>query len=153
MPTAEGKQVAADLVARELKDAGVEEGLREAYPAFLELNEQFKALCGDWQLFPGDGDNRAPNDHTDAAYDTGGRRAARRARPLRAGRAASRSPTISPGTRPTGPRLTAARERVEAGDQKQFTGVMCGSYHDVWMELHQDLLLTLGIDRAEEGSY
>ena len=69
MPTPEGKQVAADLVARELKDAGVEEGLREAYPAFLELNEQFKALCGDWQLFPGEGDNRAPNDHCDPDYD------------------------------------------------------------------------------------
>ena len=71
MPTAEGKQVAADLVARELKDSGVEEGLREAYPAFLALNEKFKELCGDWQLFPGDGDNRAPNDHSDAAYDAG----------------------------------------------------------------------------------
>jgi len=30
---------------------------------------------------------------------------------------------------------------------------MCGSYHDVWMELHEDLILTLGIDRAAEGSF
>ncbi len=67
MPTAEGKQVAADLVARELKDSGNEEGMREAYPAFLALNEHFKELCGDWQLFPGEGDNRAPNDHSDTA--------------------------------------------------------------------------------------
>ena len=29
-----------------------------------------------------------------------------------------------------------------------FTGVMCGSYHDAWMELHEDLILTQGIDRA-----
>ena len=28
---------------------------------------------------------------------------------------------------------------------------MCGSYHDVWMELHEDLILTLGVDRAEGG--
>ena len=34
-----------------------------------------------------------------------------------------------------------------------FTGVMCGSYHDVWMELHEDLILTLGVDRAKEGSF
>ena len=40
-----------------------------------------------------------------------------------------------------------------AGDHQLFTGVMCGSYHDVWMELHEDLILTLGIDRAEEGSF
>ena len=30
-------------------------------------------------------------------------------------------------------------------------GVMCGSYHDVWMELHEDLILTQGIDRARGG--
>ena len=30
---------------------------------------------------------------------------------------------------------------------------MCNSYHDVWMELHEDLILTLGIDRAKEGSF
>ncbi len=152
MPTPEGKQVAADLVARELKDAGVEEGLREAYPAFLELNEQFKALCGDWQMFPGEGDNRPPNDHSNADYD-----AAIVARLVALDRLAQGCCVSFADhlTRygPYGPRLTAARERLEAGDHKQFTGVMCGSYHDVWMELHQDLLLTLGIDRADEGSY
>jgi hypothetical protein len=152
MPTPEGKQVAADLVARELKDAGVEEGLREAYPAFLELNEQFKALCGDWQLFPGEGDNRAPNDHCNPDYDAAivGRLAALDR--LAQGCCVSFSDHLTRYA-PYGPRLTAARDRLEAGDPKQFTGVMCGSYHDVWMELHQDLLLTLGIDRADEGSY
>jgi hypothetical protein len=152
MPTAEGKQVAADLVARELKDSGVEEGLREAYPAFLALNEKFKELCGDWQLLPGDGDNRAPNDHSDAAYDAGVI-----ARLVELDRNAQGVCVAFTDqlTRyePYAPRLTTAIEKVKAGDQKQFTGVMCGSYHDVWMELHQDLLLTLGIDRAEEGSY
>jgi hypothetical protein len=34
-----------------------------------------------------------------------------------------------------------------------FTGVMCGSFHDIWMELHEDLILTQGIDRATEGSF
>ena len=34
-----------------------------------------------------------------------------------------------------------------------FTGVMCGSYHDVWMELHKDLVQLLGVDRHAEGSY
>ena len=43
--------------------------------------------------------------------------------------------------------------KVAAGDHHLFTGVMCGSYHDVWMELHEDLILTLGIDRAKEGSF
>ena len=38
------------------------------------------------------------------------------------------------------------------GETNMFTGVMCGSYHDVWMELHEDLILTQGIDRSAEGS-
>jgi hypothetical protein len=39
------------------------------------------------------------------------------------------------------------------GERNLFTGVMCGSYHDVWMELHEDLILTLRIDRTSEGSF
>lgn len=42
-------------------------------------------------------------------------------------------------------RLTAARDRFEAGDAKAFTGVLCDSYHEVWMELHRDLRLTLDL--------
>jgi hypothetical protein len=30
---------------------------------------------------------------------------------------------------------------------------MCRSHHDVWMELHEALILTNGIDRAAEGSF
>jgi len=152
MPTAEGKQVAADLIARELKDSGCEEGMREAYPAFLALNVKFKELCGDWQLFPGEGDNRAPNDHSDAAYDS-----AVVARLVDLDRHAQGVCVAFCDQlaryEPYAPRLSTALQKVKAGDQKQFTGVMCGSYHDVWMELHQDLLLTLAIDRGEEGSY
>ena len=54
---------------------------------------------------------------------------------------------------PYGPRLREAAEKVHGGDHHLFTGVMCSSYHDVWMELHEDLILTLGIDRAKEGSF
>ena len=42
-------------------------------------------------------------------------------------------------------RLTAARDRFDAGDAKALTGVMCDSYHEVWMELHRDLRLTLDL--------
>jgi len=51
------------------------------------------------------------------------------------------------------PRLHSTSKRVVAGENNMFTGVMCGSYHDVWMELHEDLILTQGIDRAAEGSF
>ena len=35
----------------------------------------------------------------------------------------------------------------------RFTGVMSESFHDIWMELHEDLILMQKIDRASEGSF
>ncbi len=61
-----------------------------------------------------------------------------------------KSPCVTAATQP---RLTGSRKALEAGDQRMFTGVMCGSYHDVWMELHEDLILSQGIDRVAEGSF
>ncbi len=49
--------------------------------------------------------------------------------------------------------LTVVLGRVKQGETNMFTGVMCGSYHDAWMELHEDLILTQGIDRSAEGSF
>ena len=49
-----------------------------------------------------------------------------------------------------GPRLTAALERVEAGEREWVARPLMDSYHSVWHELHEDLLLTLGIDRSAE---
>ena len=54
---------------------------------------------------------------------------------------------------PYGPRLESVLVRIQDGQSNMFTGVMCGSYHDVWMELHEDLLLTQSIDRLGEGSF
>ena len=50
-------------------------------------------------------------------------------------------------------RLGEACQRFRGGETNMFTGVMCSSYHDVWMELHEDLILSQGIDRAAEGSF
>jgi len=128
----------------------VRNALEEHYPTFLGLNDSFKTLCGDWQLVNGDADR--PNDHSDAAYD---------------GAVVDRLVVLHRATEPVldqfksahdrlepyQPRLNAALGRVQSGEHKQFTGVMCSSYHDVWMELHEDLILTLRIDRTKEGSF
>jgi hypothetical protein len=49
-----------------------------------------------------------------------------------------------------GPRLAAALERVERGEREWVARPLIGSYHSVWHELHEDLLLTLDIDRSAE---
>jgi hypothetical protein len=142
-----GREAHGAALAADVKQAGLQEGLHADYEEFLELNDGFKALCGDWQLRDGN-----PNDHSDAAYDAAV--VARlqgidgRAQPIlaRMGSAVDRFAGY-------GPRLAVAARNVADGDHHLFTGVMCNSYHDIWMELHEDLILSLGIDRAKEGSF
>jgi hypothetical protein len=125
----------------------VADGLRAHYEPFLELNVGFKDLCNRWQVRGDDA-----NDHSDPAYD-GERIAELRtlhesATPHLHGFAAAveRFETYER-------RLTVALTRLEGGETRMFTGVMCGSYHDIWMELHEDLVQLLGVDRHTEGSY
>jgi hypothetical protein len=121
--------------------------LAPAYAGFLDLNTELKDLCGRWQLRAG-----APNDHSNARYD----RAVvadvvalhQRAAPV-VGELAAALARLQPYER----RLAEACQRFGGGETNMFTGVMCGSYHDVWMELHEDLILSQGIERAAEGSF
>lgn len=39
------------------------------------------------------------------------------------------------------------------GEMNMRTGVMCSNYHDVWMELREDLILTRCIDRGTKGDF
>ncbi len=111
------------------------------------LNDRFKALCTTWQVRDGE-----PNDHTDDAYD-------RRCTDELARLAADAGPVIRkigavmPRLARYADRLAAAAAGVAAGDPKKFTGVMCESFHDIWMELHEDLIVVQRIDRVAEGSF
>jgi hypothetical protein len=120
--------------------------VRRSYADFLPLNVALKEQCGRWQLR-----HDQPNAHDDAAYDAEvieglGAIDARAADVLAA------MSTALPRLGGYRPRLQSALARLDQGEADAFTGVLCGSYHDVWMELHQDLILTLGIDRRAEGS-
>jgi hypothetical protein len=145
--TPDGRAAHAGALEADTSRPGFVEGIAKDYHPFLEMNEDFKALCGDWQLKDG-----APNDHTDAAYDAAvlARLDAidAKAQPFTQalGEVAERFAAYAP-------RLTESLGKLHAGETKMFTGVMCGSYHDVWMELHEDLILTQKIDRAAEGSF
>ena len=116
------------------------------YDNFLGLNDRLKQVCTDWQVRDGE-----PNDHSDGDYDAN-------VIDQLVALNADAQPTVAlcgaviPWAGTYGPRLGAACDRVVAGDPKALTGVMCDSYHDVWMELHEDLILIQGIDRAAEGS-
>lgn len=134
-------------LAEDVGGAHMSDQLRGAYHDFLELNDRFKTLCGDWQLRDGQ-----PNDHTDSDYDGA---VVQRLVDLNdaALPVVERMGGVLARLAPYGPRLARTCRMVVDGETKMFTGVMCGSYHDVWMELHEDLILTQGIDRAAEGSF
>ncbi len=141
-----GKERQEALLA-EYADSAVQAGLKEYYEQFLEQNEIFKQLCTDWQMRGG-----TQNDHTDAAYDADCVdrlvKLCEESRPTIAGFAAALQRMAR-----YAPRLDESVARVVGGDSKAFTGVMCGSFHDVWMELHEDLIVLQRINRVEEGSF
>jgi hypothetical protein len=145
--TPDGRATHAEALESDSGRDGFREGIARSYGDFLHLNEDFKALCGDWQLRNGE-----PNDHTDAAYD---KTVLDRldAIDLRAQPLVIAMAEVADRYKPYSPRLTDSLAKLHGGNQKMFTGVMCGSYHDVWMELHEDLILTQKIDRAAEGSF
>ena len=127
--------------------AEVTAALHGPYETFLGINTAFKELCGDWQLRDGQ-----PNDHSDSTYDKViiDRLVAMKNESVPVVAAMGE---VLGRLAPYVPRLESTAKRVVAGEQNMFTGVMCGSYHDVWMELHEDLILTQGIDSAAEGSF
>lgn len=154
--TAAGRDEAARLLAAEQATPRLRAGIEDAYRRFLALNQPFKALCTAWQVRDLDAanpDNPNPedmvlNDHTDAAYDAEvvGRLGALNEQAVAVttdlGEVSSRFGRY-------GPRMSDAYRRVGDGDHRWFTTPLIGSYHDVWMELHEDLLVTLGIERRE----
>lgn len=144
--TAPGREEAARLLSEEQASPGLRDHIDACYRRFLALNEPFKQLCTAWQVR--DLEAMVLNDHRDATYDADvidGLGALH-------DRAVATTHDLTRVLRRFGgygPRLSSAYRRVRGGDHRWFTTPLIGSYHDVWMELHEDLLLTLGIDRRE----
>ena len=145
--TPAGREAHAPALEADAGRPGFREGLAKSYPTFLELNEQFKALCGDWQLRDG-----APNDHSNEKHDA--KVLAGLAKlDVHAQKTAAAFGKVAERFGHYAGRLDGSRVSLEAGNSNMFTGVMCGSYHDVWMELHEDLILTQKLSRSAEGSF
>jgi hypothetical protein len=119
--------------------------LRPLYERFLLLNRSLREICTDWQT-RSDG---TANDHQDAAYDASVRDrledVQERAIPL-----LRRMSAVVESLEQYGEGLTDALDALDGGDTSMLTAPLAASYHTVWMWWHQELLLRLGIDRAED---
>jgi hypothetical protein len=124
----------------------LEATVERAYRRFLTLNTELVRLCSDWQVRPGG----MPNDHKDPEYDWAifDRLSSidDRVGPLVSSVARG---VVRFGTYRE--RLRAARQRVDDGGHEWLTSPRIDSYHTVWMQLHEDLLLALGKERASES--
>ncbi len=145
--TAAGRTAHGELLAADVLASGQQTLLHANYESFLPLNAELLAVCTAWQVV--DIEKNVLNDHTDAAYDAGV-----------IGRLASINERVKPTTAALGEALSrfapyqsrfdASLVRVKAGEREYFAKPILDSYHTVWMELHEDLLKSLNIDRASE---
>jgi hypothetical protein len=118
---------------------------RATYERFLLFNVEFLRICTDWQLKPGN----QPNDHSDAAYDF---KILERLDRLdaRVGPLVDTLAKSVPRFARYRARLTDALDRISE-DRAWLASPRCDSYHTVWMQLHEDLLSAVGVNRADEA--
>ncbi|MER5448586.1 hypothetical protein ABT065_23635 [Streptomyces sp. NPDC002764] len=144
LPTERAKATASRIL-RVAAGSEQEERITAAYEAFLPVNRKIRDVCTAWQCRP-DG---TANDHSDSGYDAEVRESLedvheaiqpvlRRLERVLAG---------------SGRYLTALEEALDHFDEgslEWLASPLCDSYHTVWMRLHQELLLVLGISRAQD---
>jgi hypothetical protein len=144
MPTPQGTEQAGKLLRVPL-GSEKEQEIDKLFDGFLPINRRLRDVCSAWQT-RSDG---TPNDHSDVAYDDGIRERLDEVHSsigpiLR--RLGAAEPRLS-GYRP---RLQAAMDKFDDGEAAWLASPLMDSYHTVWMHMHQELILMLGLTRAED---
>ncbi|WP_256960383.1 hypothetical protein [Streptomyces scabiei] len=144
LPTERAKASAAGIL-RIPQGSAREKQITKAYEAFLPVNRKIREVCTAWQCRP-DG---TANDHSDSVYDAGVRESLEDVheaiQPV-----LRRLEQALEGSGRYLTELAEALDRFDDGEVKWLASPLCDSYHTVWMRLHQELLLVLGISRAED---
>jgi hypothetical protein len=144
LPTERAKAIAARTL-RVPAGSEQEQRITAAYRAFLPVNRRIREVCTAWQCRP-DG---TANDHTDSVYDAEVREALEDVhediQPV-----LRRLESVLAGSGRYLTDLEDALDRFDDGATQWLASPLCDSYHTVWMRLHQELLLVLGISRAED---
>lgn len=143
--TPKGRERLAELRTAQPLSPEERDAIDAAYGAFLPVNGDFKRVCAAWQMK----DDVTPNDHSDTTYDAAVISDLDRVHKQIVGVLAPAAAVVARLHR-YDERLARALERVHEGDTAAFARPMYDSYHDIWMELHQDLLLTTGRERGAD---
>jgi hypothetical protein len=134
-------------LADELERTGARPVVDEAHDTFARLNERFLATLTRWQLRPQPWDRLAANDHDDPVWDgqvldeLASYR--RRLGPLCAALTGALDRFAGYDDR-----FATALAKAEGGQVGWVDGLRVDSCHTVWIQLHEDFLATLGLDRG-----
>ena len=143
--TAEGRAEHIVLLSKEVEEMGHHGDFVALYDLFMDLNPPLLRACTDWQVRHLA--NNVPNDHSDAAYDArivGELQSINsRVRPI-----CSELSALAARFRGYRPRLDQAMDHLLTGNGDWFAKPLIDSFHTVWMELHEDLLMSLRLDRS-----
>ncbi|WP_232715251.1 MarR family transcriptional regulator [Gordonia metallireducens] len=139
-----GRERLAELLAAERTDIDTD-AFAAAYSSFRDVNGDFKALITDWQLRDGQ-----PNPHDDASYDTGVLARLPRIHE-RVSAVVDEAGRHVPRLSRYGTKLDEALAKLNAGDTSWLAKPIADSYHTVWFELHEELILAAGLTRDAEA--
>lgn len=139
-------RVRLDKLLAEEHEAIDAAAVANVYDEFRSVNAEFKALVTDWQVR-----NGQSNTHEDADYDAAVLarldRVHQQAVPIIAA-AAAQLPRLSRYSA----KLQAALDKLHAGDITWLSRPLIDSYHTVWFELHEELILAAGLTREAEAN-
>jgi hypothetical protein len=144
MPTPDGSKAAGELVRVE-PGSSTEQEIDKLFDGFLPINRRLRDVCSAWQTRP-DG---TPNDHTDHGHDDAVRERLDEVHSA-IGPILRRLSALDPALSSYRPRLQEALDKFDHGEGAWLTSPLMDSYHTVWMQLHQHLILLLGLTRAED---
>lgn len=142
--TDRGRRVDEEFVTAEVVVSGCRPAIEAAFGRFRELNPLVLQTCTAWQLRPLNGSAQI-NDHADPVYD---KRILRQLVAVdRGGQEVCNDLSMSLDRfADYGPRLAYAVHRA-LGGCGAFVTEDLNSFHSLWFQLHEDLLVTLGQSR------
>ena len=148
--TPTGRKEHERLLADELAATGARDEVERSYRRFRTLNPAVLDACSRWQVKEIAG-RLVRNDHADPAYDEKVLNDLDEALVDGAAPLFERLPGVLARFGRYGPQLAEALDRARAGEGDYVTKPVLASFHTVWFEMHEDLLATLGRDRASES--
>jgi pyruvate, orthophosphate dikinase len=140
-----GRSRADELYAREREQAGPV--IEDVYGSFVPINDEVKQIVTDWQMRPVGGELTI-NDHSDRRHDE---RVIARLRRTDAKVSTALAPlSVALNRFDVYPRrLTRALTLIGEGDHSMLAAPLKDSYHTVWFELHEELIILSGRSRAD----